>query len=242
MADAVAFYGVVVGWGTQAWPDPSMNYTMWMAGDDAIGGVMELPAEARAAGVPPHWIGVVNVSDCDGTIARAQAMGGSVLAGPMDIPGVGRYATLADSTGAAFSIMQSAHPSAEPARHDGVGRYAWAELWTTDPDAAWAFYSALFGWVEKDSMPMPEGGVYRMFARPQDAKHMGGIALKMPQQPVSAWLHYATVDDADSATNRLRELGGVTVMGPMDIPGGGRIVGALDPQGAMFALYSRKLG
>jgi predicted enzyme related to lactoylglutathione lyase len=242
VAGATKFYAGVVGWGTQAWPDPSMNYTTWTVGADAIGGVMELPPEMKAAGVPPHWIGVVNVADCDGTVAKAKELGGTVLNGPIDIPNVGRYATLADPSGAAFSIMQSAQPSPEPHKSRGPGRYSWAELWTSDPGGAWAFYSAIFGWVEKDSMPLPDGSTYRMFARPQDAKQLGGIATKMPEQPVSAWLHYANVDDVDMATNRLRELGGTTVMGPMDIPGGGRIVGAMDPQGAMFALYAHPKG
>jgi predicted enzyme related to lactoylglutathione lyase len=30
------------------------------------------------------------------------------------------------------------------------------------------------------------------------------------------------------------------VVGPLDVPDGGRIVQCLDPQGAMFALHSRK--
>ena len=40
-AAAQAFYKKVVGWGTQAWEN-SPDYTMWMAGDKAVGGVMTL--------------------------------------------------------------------------------------------------------------------------------------------------------------------------------------------------------
>jgi len=41
------------------------------------------------------------------------------------------------------------------------GTFSWAELTTTDQDAAKAFYSGLFGWQARD-MPMGEGAYYSM--------------------------------------------------------------------------------
>jgi len=45
------------------------------------------------------------VADCDATVAKAKTLGSRVLAGPDDIPKVGRYAFLADRDGAAFAVM-----------------------------------------------------------------------------------------------------------------------------------------
>jgi len=37
---------------------------------------------------------------------------------------------------------------------------------------------------------------------------------------------------------RVKELGGQVLNGPMEVPGGGLIAQCLDPQGALFAIHS----
>ena len=52
---AQAFYAAVVGWGIQTWeerPDDLPPYVMFAAGDEAMGGVMQLPADAVEQGAP----------------------------------------------------------------------------------------------------------------------------------------------------------------------------------------------
>ena len=51
-AASAAFYQKVLPWRTQ--PSSMPGYTIWMAGQTQIGGLMALPAEA--AGAPPHWL------------------------------------------------------------------------------------------------------------------------------------------------------------------------------------------
>lgn len=60
---AIAFYSKVVGWTTAPFDGSGKPYTMWMAGEAPIGGVMELPDEARSMGAPPHWMGYVGTPD-----------------------------------------------------------------------------------------------------------------------------------------------------------------------------------
>ncbi len=50
-----------------------------------------------------------------------------------------------------------------------------------------------------------------------------------------SWMSYVSVEIADETAGRVRELGG-TVVPPMEVGEGGRILVALDPQGASFAL------
>jgi predicted enzyme related to lactoylglutathione lyase len=45
------------------------------------------------------------VASRDESLAKAQKLGGKVLAPPMDIPDVGEVATLMDPQGAPFSIL-----------------------------------------------------------------------------------------------------------------------------------------
>jgi predicted enzyme related to lactoylglutathione lyase len=47
-------------------------------------------------------------------------------------------------------------------------------------------------------------------------------------------------DSADAAAERAQKAGGKLIMGPMDVPGDDRIAILSDPQGAVFAVHSKK--
>ena len=53
----------------------------------------------------------------------------------------------------------------------------------------------------------------------------------------SHWLVYFGSDSVDDDAGRIAELGGQVIVPPMEVPGG-RILVAMDPQGAAFALFS----
>ena len=53
---------------------------------------MAKPPEGPAAGAPTAWTSYVTVDDVDACTAKVAGAGGLVLAGPMDIPTVGRMA------------------------------------------------------------------------------------------------------------------------------------------------------
>ena len=236
---AKSFYTSLIGWSITPFQTAPEPYDMWTM-DAPVGGVMALPAEAKAAGAPPHWLGYVAVDDVDATVARAVELGAGTLVPGEDIPNVGRFAVLTDPQGAAFCIYHSTNPEWAPsAGAQGTGQVSWHELATTDYAGAFEFYQALFGWKITDDMDMGEAGVYRMFGM-DDGVPMGGIFNKPAAMPQCAWLYYIKVPDVDAAAAKAKELGGQVVNGPMEVPGGDRIVQCLDPQGAMFALHSSK--
>ncbi len=105
---AKAFYTDVVGWNIIPWEGGGdMDYAMWAVGDRGIGGVMQLPEEAKAMGAPPHWLAYVAVEDVDATVAKATELGGRTYVEPTDIPNVGRFSVVADPQGAAFALHQN---------------------------------------------------------------------------------------------------------------------------------------
>lgn len=57
-------------------------------------------------GVPSHWLAYVAVSDCDTSAARAVGLGAVQQVGPTDMPGMGRFAVLADPGGAVFALWK----------------------------------------------------------------------------------------------------------------------------------------
>ena len=235
---AIAFYTEVVGWKVEAWSeaDPSKPYTMWKAGETAIGGVMALPEEAQKMGVPPYWIAYTTVEDVDRAVAQATELGGRVLFPAFDIPKVGRVAFLADPQGAAFAVFKPLTTADAPP--DRPMSFSWAELNTTDYEAAWRFYSQLFGWKERSKMDMGPDGVYFMFNDPS-AVTKGGMSNMAKRMNLPAhWLHYVTVADMNATVERIKKAGGKILNGPMSIPGDDVIAQCMDPQGAAFAIYA----
>jgi predicted enzyme related to lactoylglutathione lyase len=234
-AAAKAFYGAVAGWGIQDADMPGMDYGMFTAGSTAIGGVMELPESARAAGAPPHWMGYVHVDDVDASADQAGRLGGTLYVPPTDIPEVGRFAVIADPQGASIALYKSASPAPEAADTAmRPGHMGWHELYAADWEAVYPFYEALFGWRKDEAVPMGEMGTYQLFTPGGPA--IGGMITKPPHLPVPFWLYYIATDAIDAAKDRVTAAGGRVLYGPMEVPGGAFIVQAMDPQGAMFAL------
>ena len=230
-AAAIAFYGEVAGWKTEPFGE---GYTMWVASQGPLGGVITLPEAAAAMGAPPNWMGHVQVPDVDATAALAVERGGKLYHGPIDIPTVGRFAVLADPQGAVFSAYA---PASDMARHDTTkeGEFCWNELLTSDPAAGYAFYAELFGWKTQSEMDMGPMGSYRLFGPGESS--IGGM-MKIPPGVAmpAAWLFYIGTADLDAAMARATAHGATLMNGPMPVPGG-RIAQFTDPQGAVFALH-----
>ncbi|MEM9595751.1 MAG: VOC family protein [Acidobacteriota bacterium] len=235
---AQGFYEKVLGWGSLPWDGP-MPYTMFTVDEAPMSGVMELPAEAKSMGVPPHWIAYVHVPDVDATVAKVTELGGSVVVPPQDIPEVGRFATIADPHGAVIAPITLNDPTPKPAQPP-VGHVSWHELMSDDHRASLEFYSALFGWKAGEPMDMGgDAGIYQLFSHPDAPAEApaGGMMNRPEGMPVSAWLCYMRVDGLEAALDRIRDAGGQVLHEPMDVPGGDRVVQCLDPQGAAFALH-----
>jgi predicted enzyme related to lactoylglutathione lyase len=112
-----------------------------------------------------------------------------------------------------------------------VGMFIWHDLMTTDIETSKHFYTKLFDWKLKTH---PE---YTELATAQ-GREQGGM---MPQDPSrgipSHWMGYVLVENVDKTTAQANELGGKTLMPPMDIPNVGRFAVIQDPQGAAFAVF-----
>jgi predicted enzyme related to lactoylglutathione lyase len=239
---AKAFYRAVVGWETQDLGGPHAGYTILNSAGRGVGGLMTLPAEACEKGAEPGWVGYVGVDDADAAAWAAERAGGRILRAPADIPEVGRFAVLADPGAAVFMVLTPSPRDDIPPMPPRMspGHIGWHELHAEDGDAAFRFYSDLFGWSESSVMDMGAMGTYRLWS-PDGGEAVGGMMTKPAQFQQPAWLFYFVVDSADAAAGRIRDNGGQVINGPMDVPDGSRIVQGLDPQGAMFALVSAKV-
>jgi uncharacterized protein len=234
---ATDYYSGVVGWTAKDMPMPGMDYTIFNAGEAGVGGVMALPQMLVDMKIPPHWIGYIAVSDVDAYAKKIADAGGVIHKEPDDIPGVGRFAVAADPGGASFCLFKAAEGMQAPeVAPNAIGHAGWRELYASDLDSAFAFYSNLFGWTKSEAFDMGPMGVYQLFA--WKGTPVGGMMTKPASMPQAAWGYYFTVDSIDKAADRAKSRGGQVINGPMQVPGGSWIVQCIDPQGAMFAMTS----
>jgi predicted enzyme related to lactoylglutathione lyase len=228
---AKPFYRKVVGWTTAPFNE---GYSIFNTGKNPDAGLMATPPELKDAGVPPHWVCYIGTDDIEATVRQAAALGGQVMKEITTLPTVGKFAVLKDPQGAVFIAYTPETPGV-PSYPAAVGGFSWNELATTDWPAAYAFYSALFGWEKGTGMDMGPMGIYQIL-------ELGGVQIgamfnKPPEIPVPNWLPYARVKNVATAAAAVKAAGGQVINGPMDVPGGA-IVQLLDPQGAVFAVHA----
>lgn len=237
---AKRFYGELFGWKfEQGAGDP---YVHVAAGDRMIGGIR---AKEEGEPGPPSWLGYVLVDDVDAAVERATAAGGATCVPATTLPDVGTFAVLADPSGGVLAAWRSARDGENtdddppPADHT----FCWDELLTTDPAAATAFYTRVFGWTS-EVQNLGAMGDYTLFGRPgtKNPTQAGkpawaaGVMPSPPGVPHSFWLAYVQVDDVDAAAERAASLGGTVTVPPTDIPTVGRYGVFTDPEGATLGV------
>lgn len=236
-AAAADFYSHVVGWKTADGSTSRNPYTLFQIGGQGVSGMMELPKEACDQGAQPGWVGYIAVDDVDAEVKRVEQAGGRMLREPDDVPGMLRFAVVADPHGTAFVIFRGfGGPMQRPAPGT-QGTVGWHELNGGDVESAFAFYSGLFGWTKDQAMDMGGGDVYQLFAAGGDAV---GAMMKQQDGAGPHWLFYFCVDDIDAAIARIGAKGGTVTNGPHQVPGDAWIIQARDPQGASFALVGAR--
>src|SRR5215212_161647 len=119
------------------------------------------------------------------------------------------------------------------------GTFCWVGLATSDPDAAKAFYTSLFGWQAED-LPAGAAGTFTILR--QGGKDVAILYRQMPEARAAGapphWTSYISVEDADATARRAGELGGAAVFRePFDVTDAGRVAAISDPTGAIVSLW-----
>jgi predicted enzyme related to lactoylglutathione lyase len=113
------------------------------------------------------------------------------------------------------------------------GTFSWAELVTSDADAAKGFYTQVFGWEYDDNPAGDEGQIYSMAKR--DGHYVAALFGDESQPP--HWNCYVTVDSADETARKAGENGGAVMAEPFDVMEVGRMAVITDPTGAALCLW-----
>jgi predicted enzyme related to lactoylglutathione lyase len=94
-----AFYRDLFGWTTAPFEGSAEPYLLIRNGDAGNGGIRGV----SPPGTPPHWLAYFGTEDLEAGLAKVQELGGTKLAGPIDIQ-IARFGILQDPQGAAFAL------------------------------------------------------------------------------------------------------------------------------------------
>jgi uncharacterized protein len=244
---AAAFYTGLFGWEAEdTMPrDSSRSYFICKLRGRDVAAVGSQPP--RGAPADPVWNTYIWVESADGAAAKVSDAGGSVVVEPFESLDAGRMAIVADPGGAVFGVWQ-------PGEHKGAqlvnepGAWSMSALNTRDPEAAKAFYGAVFGWETETfalgdieitlwrlpgyvggelEQPVPRDVVATMAAMSND---------QIPDEVATHWSVDFWVDDVDATADKAAALRGQVITPPYDLPVGLRQAVLADPQGAAFSV------
>lgn len=221
------FYAKLMGWTTDLIPmGDGEFYTMFRQDGHAVAGM------GRAQpGMPSTWDSYISVENVDALVEKVTALGGTVIAPPMDVFEEGRMMVAQDPTGAFISFWQAKN-------HIGSGlvnvpgAFTWNELATRDVDKAKAFYGELLGWRFESGNQPGYAFIYNGDRMNGGIIEMDAVWGDLPPH----WMAYFAVKDIEESVKKVQELGGRISVEITDIPGTGRFAVINDPQGAALTI------
>ena len=122
------------------------------------------------------------------------------------------------------------------------GKFIWADYFTSDVDAAKAFYAALFGWEWRDidTAPNDRYGIFYY-----DGQPVAGMAYRASPDPKRAygrWVYYVSVDDVAKTVQKIKSLGGSTLLPARTYADRGTFAVVADPESAPFGVMHSSSG
>jgi len=115
-----------------------------------------------------------------------------------------------------------------------AGAPCWIELYTSNPDAAKAFYGDVFGWTVDDANAEQFGGYFTFL---KDGRKVAGGIPSDGQSGPDAWTTYLRSTDAATTAGHVRANGGNVVAEPMAVADLGTMAVVTDVAGACVGIW-----
>ena len=229
--DAVKpFYAALFGWDFEETRALGAPYTLVKSDGRYIAGISRTRRPQPDQPVS-QWLSFMSVADVDRAVEQTRAAGGSVAAGPLDLPNIGRGAVVLDPDGAPLGLLRSS--IGDPADTDtpAMHGFLWTEHLSRNPQASADFYAALAGFEVRK---VDFGG------RPYWVLVRGRERAALLRNPISVdrpiWLAYVRVADPAASAARAAQLGGRVLVAPRAELRNGTLTLIADPSGAVLAL------
>jgi uncharacterized protein len=213
----VKFYGELLGWDLQAVAD---GYTLV----DTRGGTGINGGIGRSQTGEPWATFYVEVEDLQGSLDRAEALGGRTVWPVTELPGMA-FAMLHDPDGLLVGLQRGGAMemvSRGPSEGDGAA-VDWFEVLGSDAARSQRFYAELFGWT------VPQSAYGQVTA---------GIGGGIGAGGETRWATvYASVAEVEAALAKAESLGATRVYGPNQVDDHTQSGAFRDPAGNVFGVY-----
>lgn len=235
-----AFYAQLFGWTFVDHGPAYQHYLTARLEGRAVADIGPLPPgpPGPPAEGPPAWLVCLAVESADAAAERITEAGGALELPPTDVGDHGRFAVARDPAGARFAVWQA--DTYLGAEVTGVpGSVVWYQCRTTDPGAAAAFYTKVFG--HTPGRVAGSGGGGGCDTLDLDGRPVAGLsgvdAGSAPEAEPSHWEVTFGVRDLDAAAARVTALGGAVRGAPFATPAGPSVP-VTDPLGTPFHLLA----
>jgi len=220
VADAKSFYGAVFGWEFEVEPGGT---TVATASGQPVARIDEL---SKGTPTRPGWMPYFVSCDVDLAADRLRALGGEVIAEPVEVSPGSRLLLAADRSGTAFGLWQREGLGAF-APGAKVGTVCWREVVAPDVDAAKTFYGGLLGLEVRPFLGLGES--YDLLRRGDKP-----VCRLTQGEQEGSWMHHFLVADIDQTVSRIEASGGSIIERQQTAFAKTRIIA--DPWGAKFAI------
>jgi uncharacterized protein len=222
---AKQFYGQLFQWTFEQ----RGRYTLVLNEGVPIAGMMTDKDAPRAS-----WVVYLSSTDVEGDARLVEENGGKVVQQPAEMVNRGRYISISDPQGAQLILLQSATGDPLPAG-PALGGWLWDELWTSDIDAALAFYLPLGGYTA-ERVNSGGGGQY-LVLRTDEHWQAGITGIPFEDVPPQ-WVPVIRVADPAAVAERVPLLGGKVLLAPDNPLCGGDLALIEDPSGGIVMVES----
>lgn len=229
--DAVKpFYAALFGWQFEEGRALGAPYTLVKSGGQYIAGISKT-RRPQADQPVSQWLSFMSVADVDRAVEQTRAAGGSLVAGPLDLPNVGRGAVVVDPDGAPLGLLRSSIGDPADTAAPTLNRFLWTEHLSRNPQTSADFYASLAGFEVRK---VDFGG------RPYWVLVKGRERAALLRNPIAVdrpiWLPYVRVEDPAASAARAAQLGGRVLLAPRADLRNGTLALIADPTGAVLAL------
>ena len=200
------FYASLYGWTWDVGEEQMGYYSIANSDGAPVMGLGQGPGGAGA--MVPYF----KTDDINAAAAKAAELGGTVFMGPMDVPGAGSMALVADPTGAVHGFWQAADFHGFGVAYE-ANAPGWFDHSSSDPATAATYYAGLTG----HSVIEPNPGM-RVLAD-GDQWFASVSENQVPERTAAQWNSIYVVDTLDAARKKVRELGATVVLEEMPVPG-----------------------
>lgn len=99
------FYGKVFGWKFEDHDSGDTPYSMIKSNGKEFGGIWSIPKNMENQ-IPPHWMAYILVENLEEALGKAETNGATTMKPPTTAGDMGRFAIIADPTGAHIALWQ----------------------------------------------------------------------------------------------------------------------------------------